>query len=133
MEVHTERDWRSVVLFFEPGSTPEDLFEQDEPFFPADADGIVCLYARSSVVRLVVSAHDVAPPSLAALGVEYHGRPIAVHLRTGEVLTGTLMALSGHARTLDLMNQSAKSFALHVNGEVHHIAKAYVQRIVEIR
>jgi hypothetical protein len=133
VEVHTERDRRTVVLFVAPGASLEDLFEDAAPFFPAEDDGSIRLYARSSIVKVVSEARDVAPPSLAALGVAYHGRTIAVYLANGEVLTGALMSLSGNARTLDLLNQSAKSFALHANGKVHHVAKVYVQRIEELR
>jgi hypothetical protein len=133
VEVHTERERRAVVLFVPPGGSPEDVFEDDAPFFPAEDGGSVRLYARSSIVSLVTEARDVALPSLATLGVAYHGRQIAVFLTTGEVLSGALMSLSGRARTLDLLNQPAKSFAVHTNGKVIHVAKRYVQRIEEVR
>jgi len=34
---------------------------------------------------------------------------------------------------LDLVNQPARSLAIHASGRVHYVAKAYVERIEELR
>jgi hypothetical protein len=133
VEVHTECDRCAAVLFVAPGARLEAFFEDDRPFFPAEDDGDVRFYARASIVKLVADAQDLAPTSLASLGVVHHPRAVAVHLSTGEVLTGALMSHSDHARTLDLLNQGAKSFAIHTTGKIHHVAKVYVQRVEELR
>ncbi len=127
---HTERDERAVVVFLAPGSSPEDLFEQEAPFFPAEEDGVVRLFARSSVVSVVVE--EPAPESVSELGIPYDMRSVAVHLRNGKVITGTVRSL-GRTRTLDLLNQPSKSFAVCSEGKVHHVAKAHVEHIVELR
>lgn len=130
VEVHTEREERAVVLFLAPGSAPEDLFEQDAPFFPAEHDGVVKLFARASVMSIV--ADEGPPEALSELGIPFDTRTVTVHLRSGKALTGTIRSI-GRTRTLDLLNQPAKSFALSVEGKVHHVAKAHVEHIVELR
>lgn len=132
VEVYTERERRTAIIFLAPDCAPEDVFEGDSPFFPAEEGGIVRIYARSSVVSLVVDVTDGPLESLAMLGVVYAARKIAVHLRNGKVVTGSLMSLSGYARTLDLVNHPSKSFAVHAAGKIHHIAKAHVERIEEL-
>ncbi len=132
VEVYTERERRTAVIFLAPDCAPEDIFEADAPFFPAEEAGVVRIFARSSVVSLVVDLDDAAPETLALLGVVYSSRSIAVTLRNGKVVTGTLTSLSGLSRTLDLVNHPAKSFAVHAGGQIHHIAKAHVERIEEL-
>lgn len=132
VDVYTERERRTAVIFLAPDCAPEDIFEAATPFFPAEEGGIVRIFARSSVVSLVVEASDAAPESLAMAGVVYASRPIAVYLRNGKVVTGALTSLSGLSRTLDLLNQPQKSFAIRDGRNVHHIAKAHVERIEEL-
>jgi hypothetical protein len=132
VEFYIERERRAAVIFLAPDCVPQDIFEADTPFFPAEEGGVVRIFARSSVVSLVVDARDAAPESLANLGVVYATRPIAVYLRNGKVVTGTLTSLSGFSRTLDLVNQPPKSFAVRSGGKIHHIAKAHVTRIEEL-
>jgi hypothetical protein len=132
VEFYTERERRAAVIFLAPDCAPEDIFEADTPFFPAEEGGVVRIFARSSVVSLVVDQSDAAPESLAMLGVVYATRSIAVYLRNGKVVTGTLTSLSGFSRTLDLVNQASKSFAVRAGGKIHHIAKAHVERIEEL-
>jgi hypothetical protein len=135
VEVRTDRDQRSAVIFLAPESSPKDFFEDEAPFFPAEESGKVRLYARASVVSLVADIADTVPESAAALGVAHAGRLVTVHLRNGQVVVGALMSFATRAtrmRTLDLINQPRKSFAVHADGKVHHIAKAHVERIEEL-
>lgn len=132
VDVYTERERRTAILFLAPDCAPEDIFEASTPFFPADEGGVVRIFARSSVVSLVVDARDEAPESLASAGVVYVARSIAVTLRNGKVVTGALTSPSMLTRTLDLVNQTPKSFAVRVGDQVHHIAKAHVDRIEEL-
>ena len=133
VEVHTERGWQRAAIFLAPHCSPADFFEEEAPFFPAEEDGKIRLYARSSLVSLAIEAGDDAPESLAALGVAYEARPVAVHFRTGEVLKGVLMSLSGLTRTLDLVNESSRSFVVHAGGRIHHVSKAHVHCIEELQ
>lgn len=132
VEMHTEHDRRTTVIFLAPECRAEDLFEAETPFFPAEDGGSIRLYARSSVVSVVVDAGEAAPEALAMLGVSYQARTVAVYLRSGKMVIGKLRSLSAHTRTLDLMNTHAKSFAIHAEGKIHHIAKAHVERIEEL-
>lgn len=132
VEVHTARERRRGFIFLPAESCPEDLFEDEAPFFPAEENGKIRLYARASVVSLVVDETDAAPGSLAQLGLVYESRPLAVHLRGGQCLTGVLMSSSRPSRTLDLVNQRARSIALHAHGKVHHVAKAHIECIEEL-
>lgn len=133
VEMHTEHDRRTTVIFLAPDCRAEDIFESDTPFFPAEDGGSIRLYARSSVVSVVLDAGEAAPESLALLGVSYHVRTVAVYLRNGKMVIGQLRSLSAHTRTLDLMNMPARSFAVHADGKIHHMAKAHVERIEELR
>ena len=133
VEVHTELEQRCAIIFLAPDCSPEDVFENDAPFFPAEEGGAVRLYARSSIVSVVVDAAEAAPQSLAAAGVAYERRSVVVHLRTGKMIAGVVMDLSPFARMLDLVNQPARSLAIHASGRVHYVAKAYVERIEELR
>jgi hypothetical protein len=133
VEVHTELERRCAVIFLAPECSPEDLLESDTPFFPAEERGAVRLFARSSVVSVVVDAAEAPLHSLAAAGVSYERRSVAVHLRTGKMIAGVVMALSPFTRMLDLANQPSRSLAVHALGRVHYIAKAYVERIEELR
>ena len=132
VEVYTERERRTAVIFLAPDLAPEDVFEAETPFFPAEECGVIRIFARSSVVSLVVDVSHAPPESLATLGVALATRKIAVHLRNGKVVTGALTSLSPFARTLDLVNQPQKSFAVRSGYKIHHIAKAHVERIEEL-
>jgi len=48
------------------------------------------------------------------------------------VVIGVLTSPSGLSRTLDLLNQPSKSFAVREGGKVHYIAKTHVERIEEL-
>ena len=133
VEIHTAHERSTAVIFLPPQRSLEDFFEETAPFFPAECEGTIRLYARSSVISLVVDEVHATPESLAALGVVHPERSIMVHLRDGSVLTGSLMSLCGAPRTVDFVNQRAKSFALHTGFRVHHVAKTHVERMEEVR
>lgn len=132
-EIHTEREHVSGTLLLPPLATVEDVFEEQSPFVPADIDGQTRLFARSSLAAIVVEG-DVEPASAAmtTLGVTYEVRGVAVRLRSGEVLEGTLVLSPMLRRTLDVLNQPAKSFAIHAGGKVVHVAKAHVVNVEEV-
>lgn len=128
--IHTERGTHEVVIFLAPDASPEDLLEQEAAFFPAEEDGVVHLYARSAVVSVVVDDTDDEP--LSELGIPYEKRGVVVCLKTGETIHGNIRFI-GRTRTLDLLNQPARSFAVRSEGKLHHVAKAHVEHIEEIR
>lgn len=130
-EVHTEREHVAATLFLAPLATIEEVFEEDAAFVPTEVDGQTRLLARSSIVALAVDDESI-PRSLAALGVTYAMRPVAVRLRNGGVLEGSIVLSATLRRTLDVLNESAKSFALHAGGRVFHVAKAHVARVEEV-
>ncbi len=94
--------------------------------------GKVRLFARSAVTALTVEAEEDAPDSLLRLGIPFEKRVVAVHMQDGSTLMGLLTALHLHGRTLDLLNQPSRSFAIRTDDTVHHIAKAFVERIEEL-
>ncbi len=137
VRLHTDRSAREVVLFLAPNTPPEDLFEQEAPFFPAEQDGTIRFFARAAIASIVVDAESDEGPdsrdeSLSDLGIPYETRSVTVHLRSGEEISGTVASI-GRTRTLDLLNQPSKSFPLRVDGKIHHIAKTHVEFIVELR
>lgn len=130
-EIHTERELALGALLLPPLATVEEVFEDEAAFVPADVDGQTRLFARSSIAAIVVD-DDSLPGSLASVGVMYALRPVAVRLRNGGVIEGSLVLSPTLRRTLDVLNQSAKSFALHAAGRVFHVAKAHVTRVEEV-
>jgi hypothetical protein len=132
-EIHTEREHVFGTLFLPPLATIEDVFEEDAPFVPADVDGQTRLFARSSLAAIIVDDNNDSPPgSLATLGVAYELRGVAVRLRSGGMLEGTLVLSPTLRRTLDVLNQPAKSFSLHSGGKVIHVAKVHVINVEEV-
>lgn len=132
VELHTELDRYATVVFLSPGTRPVDIFDGSEAFFAAEENGKVRLFARASLSRIVVDAGDCAPASLMKLGVPYDARGIVVRFRSGRVLTGVVMS-TGSSRTLDLLNERAKSFQVHADGKIHHVAKDHVDWVQELR
>lgn len=131
-EIHTEKEHVAGTMLLPPLATVEDVFEEESAFVPAEVDGQTRLLARASIAAIVVDDDETMPGSLASLGVVYAMRPVAVRLRGGGVLEGSLVLSPTLRRTLDVLNQGAKSFALHVAGRVFHVAKAHVVRVEEV-
>lgn len=130
-EIHTEREEVAGTLLLPPLATVEEVFEDESAFVPADVDGQTRLLARSSIAAIVVE-DDSMPGSLASVGVTYAMRPVAVRLRSGGLIEGSLVLSPTLRRTLDVLNQPAKSFVLHAAGRVFHVAKAHVVRVEEV-
>jgi hypothetical protein len=130
-EIHTEREHMTGALLLPPLATIEEVFEEDAAFVPSEVEGQTRLLARSSIAAIVVD-DDGMRGSLASLGVTYAMRPVAVYLRNGAVLEGSLVLSPTLRRTLDVLNQSAKSFALHAGERMFHVAKAHVVRVEEV-
>lgn len=130
-EVHTEREHVNATLFLAPLAKIEDVFEEESAFLPAEVDGQTRLLARASIAALAIE-DDTIPGSLAALGVTYAMRPVSVRLRSGGVLEGSVVLSATLRRTLDVLNQPAKSFAMHAGGRVFYVAKAHVARVEEV-
>jgi hypothetical protein len=130
-EIHTERERVHAALLLPPLATIEEVFEEEAAFVPTEVDGQTRLLARASIAAIVVEA-DGIPGSPAALGVHYAMRPVAVRLRSGGVLEGSLVLSPTLRRTLDVLNQNAKSFALQAGGRVFHVAKAHVVAVEEV-
>lgn len=130
-EIHTEREQVAAALLLPPLATVEEVFEEESAFVPADVDGQTRLFARASIAAVVVDDRGDRG-SLADIGVTYTMRSVAVRLRSGGVLEGSLVLSPTLRRTLDVLNQSAKSFALHAGGRVFHVAKAHVVRVEEV-
>ncbi|HVH41377.1 MAG TPA: hypothetical protein VM925_03510 [Labilithrix sp.] len=135
VEVQTERGRCEAFVFLPPSESPEQLLEEDDkPFFPAEQGGAIRLYARCAVMSLTVdSAIDPAADSMAELGIPCDVRSVTVHMRNGTVLTGNVTSVSGRMRTLDILNQPARSFAHHSDGKIHYVSTAQVERVEEIR
>lgn len=132
VEVVTQLGERKAVLFVAPGSTPQDLFEQEATFFPAEEDGAVRLYAREAVMVIAVTVDQTEVEPLSVLGIPFDKRAVVVHLRNGARVSGVVRTV-GRTRTLDVLNQASKSFSVHSDGKIHHVAKAFVDNIVEVR
>lgn len=132
VEVFTERAGHTTIIFLPLRCSPAEIFEDKTPFFPVDEGGTVRFYARAAVVRIVVEEADATPDPLAALGVTEQELLVSVHLRNGTTLTGSVLSRCS-MRPLDLFNEAAKSFAVHSNGKIHHVAKGHVERIEALR
>jgi hypothetical protein len=131
-EVHTERESVVATLFLPPLATVEEIFEESTAFVPVEVDGQTRLFARASIAAIVVDEDDTMPGSLASVGVTYAMRPVAVRLKSGGVLEGSVVLSPVLRRTLDVLNEDAKSFSLHAAGRVFHVAKAHVVRVEEV-
>lgn len=130
-EIHTEREHVAGTLFLPPLATIEELFEDDAAFVPAEIDGHTRLFARSSICAIAVD-DEGDPGSYASLGIACELRGVAVRLRSGGVLEGTIVLSPTLRRTLDVLNQRSKSFALSAGGKVLHVAKVHVVNVEEV-
>jgi hypothetical protein len=137
--VQTLHDRRRGVIFLSPNFDLKAFFEDEPEFFPVEDDtGHIHLYARSSVMSLATAPDAFLDgPADAELGIHYEDRPVAVHLKNGTVLYGSLRApvspCTRRVRTLDLLNEPTKSFAMRAGDLTLIVAKAHVTRIEEIR
>jgi hypothetical protein len=116
---------RDVTLFIAHGESIEDLFEGEAPFLPVSDEGKIRIYARAEIAAVT------APGGEPDDGLPHQRRKVRVTLRSRETIEGELVFVTP-ARTADLVNASARSFALHADDRVHHIAKAQVAFIDEV-
>ena len=125
LELHTVSGRCAAVIFLPAELSPQAVFEDDAPFFPTEEAGKVRLHARAAIVRLVLDAepHESG---------DEHDVAIAVHLHDGSTITGELRSTAGLPRTVDILNQPSKSFAVRAGGKIHHIAKAHVAHVEEL-
>lgn len=129
-EIHTERDEVSGHLLLQPLATVENVFDDEAPFVPVEIDGRARLLARTSIAVIVVD-EQMPTGTCATLRAISGCQTIVVRLTNGAVVEGNIMLSPMLQRTLDVLNQPTKSFAIHAQGKVLHIAKAHVLRVEE--
>ena len=126
-----------VLLPRGPGQPIADVFEARERFLPAQEAGTMRLYARAALACVVVDERALERVSLIAdpddFALAEVARAVTVQLSGGVQLQGELrfVPVVGRGRISDVLNDRAASFALHVDGLVHHVAKAHVLTIDE--
>lgn len=134
VEVLTSNGQRqSLVVFHAPGLGLESFVESDEPFFPAHQGDVLRLFARCQVVSL--AAERVSSPPRPEDELPETHRAVRVHLCTGAVLLGELRYVpsEGASRPIDHLNENTRSFPLFAEGRVHHVVKAHVAFVEEVR
>jgi hypothetical protein len=131
VELRTDLEHTLATVFLPPDRAFDNLFEDDTPFFPAQAGGRMRFYARASVVSISIAVGDTASDSVESFGVPLHARAVTVRLRSGAPISGTLACERG--RTLDFLNQAAKCFTVRADRKLHIIAKAHVECIEEVQ
>ena len=123
----------SLVVFQAPGQGLESFVEAPEPFFPAHERDTLRLFARANIVSL--SGERRASKFPREDDVPETQRTVRVHVQGGEVLEGELrfVACEGSLRPIDHLDETSRSFALFTTGRVHHIVKAHVLFVEEVR
>jgi hypothetical protein len=124
---------REGTLFLgPPGQPPEQVLESTEWFVPVLEAGTVHLYARAALAALIVPEPPRIPDEEDFL--PRYPRPVRVKLRSGVSLSGNLRYAEPveRTRTADYLNQRARSFALHGDRAVYHVAKAHVEQVEEM-
>ncbi|MEI7891648.1 MAG: sigma 54-interacting transcriptional regulator [Myxococcales bacterium] len=116
---------------FRVGGQPvESLFDAAEPFLPVDEGGHIRLYARASLAVISV-------PCASALdsGMPLRTVRVSVRLRSGHILEGELRypAETARTRAVDYLNSPASSFIVFCPDQAHHVAKAFVEVVEEVR
>jgi hypothetical protein len=121
-----------AVVFQAPGEPLEELLEREEPFFPAEENGRVRLYARATLVALG-TPRTAGLPHRDDDDLPQEVRAVRVHLRSGAALEGDIRytALPGRGRTADFLNQTTRTFPVYAPDMVHHVAKAHVLWVEE--
>lgn len=123
----------ALVVFHAPGVALESFVEASEAFFPAHEGEVLRLFARASVVAL--AAERPASPSPPEDELPETHRRVRVHLDTGGVLEGELRYVpsEGASRPIDHLNEASRSFPLYAEGRVHHVVKAHVWFVEEVK
>jgi len=123
----------ALVVFHAPGVGLESFVEAQEAFFPAHEGPAFRLFARASVVELSAA---VAPPRAQADDeLPETRRTVRVHLYPSGVLAGEIryVASEGASRPIDHLNEPSRSFPLYADGRVHHVVKAHVLFVEEVK
>lgn len=123
-----------VTVFLPPGEGLGHLLEGGSTFIPVSEEGRIRLRARATIVATAPRRQGSARPPRPCDELLTEARALRVTLRGGAVLEGTLRfhARPGHARTADLLNESAATFTLDVDGAEYAIAKAHVTCVDEV-
>lgn len=129
-EIHTEREQTNGHLLLAPLATIEEVFEDRAQFVPVEIDGRARLLSRASI-SLVVVDEEPTSGTQRNLRVMYGFQAVVVRLTNGVVIEGNIVLSPTLRRTLDVLNESTKSFAVYGGGKVQHVAKAHVLRVEE--
>jgi hypothetical protein len=123
----------SLVVFQAPGQDLKHFAEGDEPFFPAHDRDTLRLFARANIAALSADKRPTHFPADDELPETQ--RNVRVHLRCGVVLLGELrfIASEGASRSVDHLNEPTSSFPLYADGKVHHVMKAHVLFVEEVK
>lgn len=122
-----------IVVFHAPGLGLETFVESDEAFFAAQEGGAFRMFARGAIVALSTAAP--AERARAEDEVPETRRRMRVHLRGGEIIEGELRYVAWEAapRPLDQLNEPSRSFPLYTAEVVHHVVKAHVLFLEELK
>lgn len=120
-----------MVLFHPPSESFDGILESREPFLPADEAGTIRIIARRSIACLAVAPRTGGPEDD---GLPLKRRRLRVRLSGGTVLEGEIrfVVVAGAGRTVDFLNQTARSFTLFGETSVFHVAKAHTESVEEV-
>lgn len=124
---------QALVVFQPPGQGLEYFVEAPEPFFPAHEDDRLLLFSRRNVMVLSAPSRGSRFPGEDELPETR--RRVRVWLGAGAVLEGEVrwIAYEGASRPIDHLNEPSKSFRLFAESTVHHVVKAHVRFVEEVR
>lgn len=127
----TEGGSRRITLFCAPGTEPASVLDDDRAFFPVMEGDVFTLVSRDSVVVLWLDGSTLESADEADLPMT--SRRVRVSVRGDRTVDGTIRFVSSGPldRTADFLNETPRSFAVHVDGQVAHISKAHVLTVVE--
>lgn len=124
---------RALMVFQAPGQALDSFVESHEPFFPAHEGEAFRLFARAHVVS--VTAERLSSPPRPEDDLPETRRAVRVHLCTGSALVGELRYVpsEGASRPIDHLNEDTRSFPVFADGRVHHVVKAHVVFVEEVK
>lgn len=123
----------AVTLFMPPGLRLEEILEGPEPFFGAKVDGRFRLFARKALACLetAISSDDAMTDE--SSGLPTQEKRLRVRLRQGGELVGAVrfVPYQSVSRTVDVLNQPQRTFALYSEELVRHVVKDQVESVEE--